>query len=137
MPQQLQVLYFTFNPADHISGQQFPARDDFESNLAAAGLVDSQLDFPKRALAQDFDRLVLIQPLHVPPRGGRLYRRRIVAAIVGVEGIRSRRRRHGHACRVGARHGAGWWLLAWAIGILTIRREGDREVLVIKGGGHS
>lgn len=118
MAQQLQVLYFTFHPADHISGEQFSAWDDFERNVAATGLVDSQLDFPKRALAQDFDRLVLIQPLHVPPRGGRLYRRRIVAAIVGAEGIRSRRRRHGHGCRVGAEHGTGWWLIAWPIIII-------------------
>lgn len=133
MPQELQILNFALHTTDHVSGQQFPARDDLEGDLAAAGLVDGQLDLPKGPFAQHLDRLVLVEPLHVS-HGGRRLGGRLPASSIG-----ARRRRHRHGGRSRAGQGGRGTItvsVAVAVSVVAVGREGDEEVFVVEGSGH-
>lgn len=126
MSQQLQVPDLALDAADHVPRQQLAARDDLQGNLAAAGLVDGQLDLAEGALAEDLDGLILVEALHVPGRGGRLDGR--VAAAAGW----TWRRRHGHGGHVGAGDGPAGTVV---VAIAVEGGEGE-EIFVVEGSGH-
>lgn len=63
VPQQLQILNLSLNPACHVSCNELSSRDDLQRNLLARDLMDGKLHFTERSLAKRLENLVLAKAL--------------------------------------------------------------------------
>jgi len=63
MPQQLEILDFTFDSSSHIAGDQLLAVDDLQSHLLTGNLVYRKFDLAKRALSQGLHNVILPESL--------------------------------------------------------------------------